>query len=38
LFADASSSAAVKNAKDDAKAAEWNFHNFVLGVRAQIAV
>jgi glutathione peroxidase-family protein len=35
--AQAKAVAAVKNAKDDAKAAEWNFHNFVLGVKAQIA-
>lgn len=29
--------AALKNAKDDAKASEWTFHNFMLSVKAQVA-
>ena len=29
--------AAAKNAKDDAKASEWAFHNFVLGAKNQVA-
>lgn len=29
--------AALKNAKDDAKAAEWAFHNFMLGIKNQVA-
>lgn len=28
---------ASKNAKDDAKAAEWAFHNFELSVKNQVA-
>jgi len=27
----------LKNAKDDAKASEWFLHNFVLGVKNQVA-
>lgn len=33
----AKDTAALKNAKDDARAAEWAFHNFMLGTKTQVA-
>jgi chromosomal replication initiation ATPase DnaA len=33
----AKANAALKNAKDDARASEWTFHNFMLGSKNQVA-
>ncbi len=35
--AEAQTTAALKNVKDDARASEWAFHNFMLGVKKQVA-